>query len=81
MKRIVAFFAIVLVLAGGLKAASVSPETAGIVARNFMDRQGFKGQLTMVDCMLPEMFLFAGADGGLCWWQAMTVCAQFWATH
>ena len=64
MKRIVAFFAIVLVLAGGLKAASVSPETAGIVARNFMDRQGFKGQLTMVDCMLPEMFLFAGADGG-----------------
>lgn len=64
MRRIVAFFVTVLVLAGGLKAATVSPENAGIVARNFMAKQGFKGQLTMVDCKLPEMYLFAGAEGG-----------------
>lgn len=51
-------------MAGSLRAAKISPEKASLVAHGFMERQGFKGQLAMIDCALPELYLFAGAEGG-----------------
>lgn len=53
-----------LLLTGSVQAAKVSQETAGSVAHNFMERQGVKTQLTLVDCGMEEMYLFAAADGG-----------------
>ena len=64
MKKIVVFLVAVLLLAGGLRAAKVSPETAAVVARHFMERQGVKAPLTLTDCGVGEMYLFAAADGG-----------------
>lgn len=49
-------------LAGTMQAAPVSPETAAVVARNFMDRQGVKAPLTLMDCGVGEMYLFS-AEG------------------
>ena len=46
-------------LTGSLQAAKISPETAGTVARNFMARQGVSAKLTLIDCGLNEMYLFA----------------------
>ena len=64
MKKIVVFLVAALLLAGGLRAAKVSPETAAVVARHFMERQGVKAPLALADCGVGEMYLFAAADGG-----------------
>ena len=65
MKRIVSFLVAGLMMVGSLQAAKVSVETAAIVARNFMDCQGIKASLTLVDCGLTEMYLFSASDGGI----------------
>ena len=65
MKRIVSFLVASLMMVGSLQAAKVSVETAAIVARNFMDCQGIKASLTLVDCGLTEMYLFSASDGGI----------------
>lgn len=64
MKKITLFLFVALLLTGGLRAAKVSPETAATVARHFMERQGAKAQLTLRDCGVGEMYLFAATDGG-----------------
>ena len=64
MKRLVLLLFASVKLTGGLHAAKVSPETAGVVACNFMERQGVKTHLAQVECGIPEVYLFAGAEGG-----------------
>ena len=49
---------------GSAQAARVSPEKAATVAHNFMERQGVKSQLELVDCGVGEMYLFTAVDGG-----------------
>lgn len=57
-------FLAVILLTGGLQAAKVLPETAAIVARNFMDKQGRQTRLTLVECGVDNMYLFAATYGG-----------------
>ena len=64
MKRIVVFLFAGLLLTGAVRAEKVLPETAATVAHNFMERQGAKAQLTLMDCGVGEMYLFAATDGG-----------------
>ena len=53
-----------MLLTGAVLAAKVSPETAATVAHNFMERQGTKAPLTLMDCGWNEMYLFTAAEGG-----------------
>ena len=64
MKRIVTLLLASVLLTGGLQAAKVTPGTAATVARNFMDRQDRQDRLTLVDCGLNDMYLFAAMSGG-----------------
>ena len=64
MKRIVTLFLALVLLMGGIQAAKVSPEMATTVASNFMDRQGRQAHLTLVDCGVDGMYLFALTNGG-----------------
>ncbi len=64
MKKFVLFLVAGLMLTGGLRAEKVTPETAAAVAQNFMERQGVKAQLHLVDYGWSEMYLFSADDGG-----------------
>lgn len=64
MKRLVLLSIVSVMLASGLHAARISQEMASIVAHNFMERQGVKDVLALVDCGIDDMYIYVAEGGG-----------------